>query len=220
MPPGRSIDVRDDVITAVAADNAELPLSPDDMETEFRVVVHNGNRRGIRLEHFFWTALKRAAQSRRSTLGRIVEEISQVAPETGNLTSAIRVACARWLADENAELRKIASLRAVNALLLACPSPAFALSSSKKILAFNPAFQHLARRQLPTQQSEEGRHGLKLALDLNVADIFAQLSAHRDRPVVTGFVIGVADRRYRGQLNIVRAAASESEVLLAFVFNG
>lgn len=210
----------DDAATAVGAGDPELPLSLDDVETEFRVVVHNGNRRGIRLEHFFWTALKRAAQSRKSTLGRIVEEISQVAPETGNLTSAIRVACARWLADENAELRKVASLRGVNALLLACPSPAFALSSSKKILAFNPAFQNLLRRQLPAQQSDDARHGLKLALDLNVAEVFAQLSAHRDRPVVTGFVIGASDRRYRGQLNIVRAPASEAEVLLAFVFSG
>lgn len=211
--------MRNDAVMAVSADPA-LPLSLEDVETEFRVVVRNGNRRGIKLEHFFWTALKRVAQSRKSTLGQVVEEISQAAPETGNLTSAIRVACARWLADENAELRQVASLRGVDALLLACPSPAFALSSSKKILAFNPAFQHLVRRQLPAQQSEEGKHGLKLALDLNVDDIFAQLSAHRDRPVVTGFAISASDRRYRGQLNIVRAPASESEILLAFVFNG
>jgi len=205
---------------AVDAGEPVLPLSVDDVETEFRVVVRNGNRRGIRLEHFFWTALKRIAQSRKSTLGQIVEEISQAAPDTGNLTSAIRVACARWLADENAELRKVASLRGVNALLLACPSPAFALSSSKKIMAFNPAFQNLVRRQQPIQQGEEDELGLKLTLDLNVVDIFARLAADDDRPVVTGFVMGASDRRYRGRLNIVRAPASESEVLLAFVFTG
>jgi predicted DNA-binding ribbon-helix-helix protein len=190
------------------------------VEPEFRVVVRDGNRRGIRLERFFWTALKRLAQSRKSTLGQMVEEISHVAPETGNLTSAIRVACARWLAEENAELKRLASLRKVSALLLACPSPAFALSSSKKILAFNPAFQLLVRRQLPVEQGDEGRHDLKLALDLNVADIFARLAADGDRPVVSGFVIGAADRRYRAQLNIVRAPISESEVLLAFVSGG
>jgi hypothetical protein len=143
-----------------------------------------------------------------------------VAPETGNLTSAIRVACARWLADENVELRKLASLRRVTALLQACPSPAFALTSTKKILAFNPAFQLLVRRQLPITQGEDGQRDLKLAIDLNVADIFARLATEDDRPVVTGFVIGAADRRYRGQLNIVRAPASEAEVLLAFVSGG
>jgi predicted DNA-binding ribbon-helix-helix protein len=212
--------VRDDVATAVRAGDPSLPLSFEDVEPEFRVVVRDGNRRGIRLERFFWTALKRLAQSRKSTLGQMVEEISQVAPETGNLTSAIRVACARWLAEENAELKRLASLRKVSALLLACPSPAFALSSSKKILAFNPAFQLLVRRQLPVEQGDEGRHDLKLALDLNVADIFARLAADGDRPVVSGFVIGAADRRYRAQLNIVRAPISESEVLLAFVSGG
>ena len=212
--------MRDDVATAVRAGDPSLPLSFEDVEPEFRVVVRDGNRRGIRLERFFWTALKRFAQSRKSTLGQMVEEISHVAPETGNLTSAIRVACARWLAEENAELKRLASLRKVSALLLACPSPAFALSSSKKILAFNPAFQLLVRRQLPVEQGDEGRHDLKLALDLNVADIFARLAADGDRPVVSGFVIGAADRRYRAQLNIVRAPISESEVLLAFVSGG
>lgn len=212
--------MRDDVATAVRAGDPSLPLSFEDVEPEFRVVVRDGNRRGIRLERFFWAVLKRFAQSRKSTLGQMVEEISRIAPETGNLTSAIRVACARWLAEENAELKRLASLRRASALLLACPSPAFALSSSKKILAFNPAFQLLVRRQLPVEQGDEGRHDLKLALDLNVADIFARLAADGDRPVVSGFVIGAADRRYRAQLNIVRAPISESEVLLAFVSGG
>ena len=54
----------------------------------------------------------------------------------------------------------------------------------------------------------------------DLADIFARLAADGDRPVVTGFVIGAADRRYRAQLNIVRAPTSESEVLLAFVSGG
>jgi len=212
--------VRDDLATAVRAAESELPVSLEDVVPEFRVVVRGGNRRGIRLERFFWTALKRLALSRGSTLGQTVEEISSLAPETGNLTSAIRVACARWLAEENTELKKLASLRRVSALILACPSPAFALSSSKKILAFNPAFQLLVRRQLPVEPSDAGRHDLKLALDLNVADIFVRLAADGDKPVVTGFVIGAADRRYRAQLSIVRAPMSEAEVLLAFVSGG
>jgi predicted DNA-binding ribbon-helix-helix protein len=212
--------VRGDVATAILAGDTASPLSLEDVEPEFRVVVCNGNRRGIRLERFFWAALKQLAKSRKSTLGETVDDILHVAPEAGNLTSAIRVACARWLADENAELKKLASLRKVTALLQACPSPAFALSSSRKILAFNPAFQILVRRQLPMEKGEAGTHELKLALDLNVADIFARLAADSDRPAQTGFVIGAADRRYRAQLNIVRAPISEAEVLLAFVSGG
>ncbi len=212
--------MRDEAVAAVRAGNPPLPLSAEDVEPEFRVVVRGGNRRGVRLERFFWNTLKQFTQSRKSTLGQMVEDISHVAPETGNLTSAIRVACTRWLTEENAELKKLASLRKVNTLLLACPSPAFTLSSSKKILAFNPAFQLLVRRQLPMEQGNQGRLDLKLALDLSVADIFARLAADSDRPVMTGFVIGAADRRHRGQLNVVRAPVSEAEVLLAFVSGG
>jgi predicted DNA-binding ribbon-helix-helix protein len=219
LPAAGRLPVKNDLATIARTVDPELPLSIDDLEPEFRVVVRNGNRRGIRLERFFWAALKRFAESRNITLGKVVEEIAQVAPETGNLTSAIRVACARWLADENAELRKLASLRSVNAVLTACASPAFAMSSSRKILTFNPAFQQLVRRHLTTQQSDDGRRDIKLALDLEVADIVARLAVDGDRPVVTGFVVGAEDRRYRGQINIVRAPASESEVLLAFVLS-
>lgn len=212
--------MRDDVATAARAEEQIFPLSIEDVEPEFRVVVRGGNRRGIRLERFYWASLKKLAESRKSTLGQLVEEISSVQPETGNLTSAIRVACTRWFADQNAELRKLASLKTVNAILLACPSPAFALSSSRKILAFNPSFQQLVRRQLPVEQGEEARSDLKLALDLNVADIFSRLGGNGEHPVVTGFVIGAGERRYRAQLNVVRAPVSEPELLLAFVFGG
>ena len=212
--------MRDNVATAERSGETVFPLSFEDVEPEFRVVVRGGTRRGIRLERFFWASLKRLAESRKSTLGQVVEEISRVQPETGNLTSAIRVACARWLADQNAELRSLASLKVVNAILLACPSPAFALSSSKKILAFNPAFQMLIRRQLPVGPGADARSDMKLALDLNVADVFLRLENNGDQPVITGFVIGAGDRRYRAQLSVVRAPVSEPELLLAFVFGG
>src|SRR5262245_19941881 len=111
-------------LTTGDAGGLSPPLSLEDAEMEFRVVAHNGTRRGIRLEHFFWTALKRVAQSQKATIGHTVEKIAQVVPENGNLTSAIRVACASWQATENDELRQVASLGGVNALLSACPSPA------------------------------------------------------------------------------------------------
>lgn len=212
--------VKDDVATVAQPEEAVVQVHLKDMEPEFRVVVRSGARRGIRLERFFWTALKQLAQSRKSTLGQTVDEIARLQPETGNLASAIRVACACWLADQNTELRKLTSLKAINAILLACPSPAFALSSSKKILAFNSAFQLLLRRQLPIEQSVEVRPDLKLALDLNIADIFSRLCGDGEHPVVTGFVIGAGERRYRAQLNVVRAPVSEPELLLAFVFGG
>ncbi|MDX8439520.1 ribbon-helix-helix domain-containing protein [Bradyrhizobium sp. Arg314] len=194
-------------------------LAAEDFGPEFRVVARGGVRRGIRLERAFWVSLKQMAESRKCTIGMLVEEIAEHHPE-GNLTSAIRVACMRGLAEESMELRKLASIRTINAILIACPSPAFALSSSKKILAFNTPFQQLVRRQLPSAPGEDGRQDLKLALDLNVPDIFARLDANGETPVSTGFVIGAGERRYRGQLSAVRAPVTEPELLMAFVFNG
>ena len=208
-----------DNAAAIAPDGLLLPLTGE-LKPEFRVVARGGVRRGIRLERFFWASLKKLAESRKSTLGKVVDEIAETHAEAGNLTSAIRVACIRWLSDKNAHLQKLASLKTINAILVACPSPAFALSSSKKILIFNPPFQQMVRRQLPAALGDDARQDLKLALDLNVADIFSRLDANGENPVVTGFVIGAGDRRYRGQLNVVRAPLIEPELLMAFVFNG
>ncbi|AZO09678.1 hypothetical protein EJ074_11635 [Mesorhizobium sp. M3A.F.Ca.ET.080.04.2.1] len=194
-------------------------LAAEDFGPEFRVVARGGVRRGIRLERAFWVSLKQMAESRKCTIGMLVEEIAENHPE-GNLTSAIRVACMRGLIEESMELRKLASIRTINAILVACPSPAFALSSSKKILAFNTPFQQLVKRQLPSAPGEDGRQDLKLALDLNVTDIFTRLDANGETPVTTGFVIGAGERRYRGQLSAVRAPVAEPELLMAFVFNG
>ncbi|TGQ63845.1 hypothetical protein EN829_021650 [Mesorhizobium sp. M00.F.Ca.ET.186.01.1.1] len=203
-----------------SGDRLLLPLATEDFGLEFRVVARGGIRRGIRLERAFWISLRQMAEIRRCTIGMLIDEIAGSHPETGNLTSAIRVACIRALADENLTLRKLASIKTINGILVACPSPAFALASSKKILTFNAAFQQLVKRQLPVAPSDDARQDLKLALDLSVADIFARLDANGETPVASGFVIGAGERRYRGQLNAVRAPVQEPELLMAFVFNG
>ncbi|RUW55912.1 MULTISPECIES: ribbon-helix-helix domain-containing protein [unclassified Mesorhizobium] len=201
-------------------DRLLLPLPTEDFELEFRVVARGGVRRGIRLERAFWVSLKQMAESRKCTIGMLVDEIAESHAEKGNLTSAIRVACIRESGNENLNLRKLASIRTVNAILLACPSPAFALASTKKIVTFNASFQQLVKRQLPTAFDQDTRQDLKLALDLNVADIFARLDTNGDVAVASGFVIGAGERRYRGQLNVVRAPVQDLELLMAFVFNG
>ncbi|RWK58032.1 ribbon-helix-helix domain-containing protein [Mesorhizobium sp.] len=198
-------------------DRLLLPITREDFGLEFRVVARGGIRRGIRLEKAFWMSLKQMAENRKCTIGMLVDEIAKNQTKTGNLTSAIRVACIHGLADENLILRKLASIRTINAILVACPSPAFALASSKKILTFNAPFQQLVKRQLPTGPNNDARQDLKLALDLNVADIFARLDANGEVPVASGFVIGAGERRYRGQLNAVRAPVPEPELLMAFV---
>ncbi|MCA0034505.1 MULTISPECIES: ribbon-helix-helix domain-containing protein [unclassified Mesorhizobium] len=209
--------MNDSATPPAVLDRLLLPTKAEDLGMEFRVVARLGIRRGIRLERAFWTSLRHMAESRKCTIGMLVDEIAEGQPASGNLTSAIRVACIRDMAEENLTLKRLASIRTISAILVACPSPAFALSSSKKILTFNAPFQQLVKRQLPTAPNDDGRQDLRLALDLNVADIFARLDANGETPVASGFVIGAGDRRYRGQLNAVRAPLIEQDLLMAFV---
>ncbi len=207
-----------DVAAAPVRDRLLMPLTADDFGLKFRVVTRGGIRRGIRLEKVFWISLKQMAESHGCTISMLIDEIAESQPpSTGNLTSAIRVACLRGLAEQNITLRRLASIRTMNAILVACPSAAFALSSSRKILTFNAPFQQLVERQLTTGPNDDPGHDLKLALDLNVADIFSRLDANGQTPVACGFVIAAGERRYRGQLNAVRAPLIETELLIAFV---
>lgn len=195
-------------------------LAPEDLQPKFRAIGRAGMRRGIRLERVFWVVLKTMAAANKTSISSLVGELAAHRSSETNLSSAIRVACLNWLSKQNTELARLASLQTTNAILGACPTPAFALSSAKKILTFNVPFQQLVRRQLPASPDLDGKQDLRLALDLNVTDIFERLDTAGEKPVTSGFVIGVGDRRYRGQLNLVRAPVKDPELLLAFVFNG
>ncbi|MBX3596172.1 MAG: ribbon-helix-helix domain-containing protein [Rhizobiaceae bacterium] len=80
-------------------------LEKDPFTPEFRVVARGNVRRGIRLERIFWVTLKRIAESRKITMGALIEEIAESHGESGNLTSAIRVTCLKWLDEQNSLLR-------------------------------------------------------------------------------------------------------------------
>lgn len=203
-------------------DRAILPepaerLLVEDLVPEFRVVVYNGQRRGLRLERGFWEALKAIAANRKCTLGALVDSIATEAGDSSNLSSAIRVACLQDIDRDSTALRRLASIETVKSILQACPAPAFALESNRKILTFNPPFQNLVRRQLPAGLDDDARKDFKLALDLSLAEIFQLLCESVDRPVSTGFVIGAGERRYRGQINAARAPVAELELIMAFV---
>ena len=194
-------------------------FSMEDLEPEFRVIVRGESRRGVRMEHRYWAMLKGLAESRKSTLGQVVEEISRLHPESHNLTSAIRVACARWLSDENTELRQLASLMALSSVLHACPSPALVLNSSKVILTFNPAFQQFVRRKLLGGKGTGLPDQLKIGLDISVAEIQSRIERN-DGPIVADFFVSAENRIYRAQLSMVKAPTAEPGLLLAFVSSG
>ena len=205
----------------MSADGAAVASPPpaieDAAKPEFRVVARGKSRRGIRLERIFWETAKSIAQRNRITIGSLVDEISSQQIGSSNLASAIRVACLSWMVKRTAQLEALTSVAVINSILTAVPSPAFALGANKKILAFNTAFQTLVRRQFPVLAEAEQRGDLKLALDVNVAELMARLDQNGNTAVLTGFAIGIGDRRFRGQLNAVKAPSIDVEMVLAFV---
>ena len=205
----------------MSADGAAIAsprsASEDAAKPEFRVVARGKSRRGIRLERIFWQTAKSIAQRSHITIGSLVDEISSQQASTNNLASAIRVACLSWMVKRTAQLEALTSVAVINSILTAVPSPAFALGANKKILAFNTAFQTLVRRQFPVLAEAEQRGDLKLALDINVAELMARLDQNGNTAVLTGFAIGIGDRRFRGQLNAVKAPSIDVEIVLAFV---
>ena len=52
---------------------------------------------------------------------------------------------------------------------------------------------------------------------MNLKEVFERLEGTRGKPVSSGFVIGAGERRFRGQLNLVKAPVRTPPVLLAFV---
>jgi predicted DNA-binding ribbon-helix-helix protein len=202
---------------AIQASQTAPLLSEDAAKPEFRVVARGKSRRGIRLERIFWQTAKSIAQRSHTTIGGLVDEISSQQLSSNNLASAIRVACLSWMVRRTAHLEALTSNAVINSILMAVPTPAFALGANKKILAFNSAFQTLVRRQFPVPGDAEQRGDLKLALDMNIAELMERLDQNGNTAVLTGFAIGVGDRRFRGQLNAVKAPSSDFDVVLAFV---
>ena len=195
-----------------------LPLlTAGELQWDFRTVSYEGSRRGLRLERIFWDALKKMAAEKGVTLGRLVEEIAVRQEKPANLASAIRAICLNWLARGNEELRLLASMRTTVAIITACPSPAFALSAARRISAFNQPFQMLVRRHLPPASGMDVQQEMKLTLDLNVREMLEHLRENMDTPLVTGFVLGLGERRYRGQLRAVLAPTKDTDLLIAFV---
>ena len=203
-------------VETAAADGPAHQMD-DAAKPEFRVVARGKSRRGIRLERIFWQTAKSIAQRSQTTIGGLVEDISNQSLNSTNLASSIRVHCLSWMVKRAAHLEALTSTAVINSILMAVPTPAFALGANKKILAFNVAFQNLVRRQFPVTMEAEQRGDLKLALDVNVADLMARLEANGNTAVLTGFAIGIGDRRFRGQLNAVKAPSSDVDIVLGFV---
>lgn len=188
-----------------------------DAEPVFRVVEDQDTRRGIRLERAYWQALRDIASATRQKAGSLVGAIISQAPDVANTTSLLRVYCLQWALGELDSARRISNPSLVTNLVRASPGPAFALGLDKRIIAYNQSF--LAFVQARFSYAAPGPIGrdFRLALDVHLADLAASLKASGNTPTAVGFVVGLGDRRLRGNLNSILAPVMGQDIILCYV---
>lgn len=182
----------------------------------FRAVSTPKQRRGIRLENIYWDGLKMLAQDSGRSIGEVVEEVAGSMQEGGNLTSLLRVRVVRWLSARARALERLANADATDAIVQACPSPAFALRADRKIVFHNRALLGLIQSRFVSVSPDVMQKGLRLSLDTRLDHVIAQLRGGA-KSVSSGFVLGVEERRIRGSLNLVLAPVRSQPMVIAFI---
>ena len=191
------------------------PLGQDEAaqalgDMKFRVLRLGRSRKAFRLEKPFWRALEIIARVKGRTLEEEVGSRLDGAPDGANHSSALRMGAiedmiAFWqMAESRASRLQWAHV------LEASPSPAFALTESRRIICANAALMRAVRRhrlaatgpaeiaiELPAQAMDEalrsGGHVLTTALFRSGPFRFsarARLAGHVDGPEASRVVIG------------------------------
>lgn len=198
-------------------DDQSTESAEDLSELRFRVVTVGGQRRGIKLEALFWAVLSDLAAEKRVKLADIVAECEQVLPEGGNLTARLRYVAAKYLREQLADARERSSLSVITGQVYACPSPAFALAGNRRIVAYNPAFLTFVQSRFLGFQASPPAQGLRLAFDVQFAELVARLKASPGEPQSAGFTIGINEHITRGRLNAALSSLLGQDVILGFI---
>jgi predicted DNA-binding ribbon-helix-helix protein len=196
----------------------QAPLSDEDLSAlRFRVVTVDGQRRGIKLEEIYWQCLGELAARQGRRLADIVGACERDLEGEGNLTARLRYIATRYMHDELKVARQRSNLSVVAGQVRASPTPAFALTGNKTIVAFNPAFlAYVQSRVLRSQQPQPAR-GLRLSFDVQFVDLVRRLKAAPGEPQPAGFTIGVQGQVTRGKLNAALAPLVDQDVIIGFI---
>jgi predicted DNA-binding ribbon-helix-helix protein len=189
----------------------------DDFAPVFRAVTVNRERRGVRLEKIYWNTLKEISAAKRQTLGDIVGKSEADFPAGANITSVLRVHCMRWLRSRLEAAHDLTKVGVADSLIQVSPVPAFALAEDKRILYSNQPFLQFIQSKFPKAIGEASGQGPRLSLDVQIQELVRTLKENRNKPVSTGFVLGVNEQRVRGRLNVVLAPTSTQTVILGYV---
>lgn len=122
-----------------------------------------------------------------------------------------------WLQGRLERAQTFAGPAMVDSLVQASPVPAFALGEDKRIIVYNQPFLNFMCARLPIGTEGTTARNLRLSLDVQIGELTRLLTENKNRPVATGFLLAVDDRRIRGRLNLVLAPNMEQTVVIGYV---
>ena len=197
---------------------AEIPRDEDwAFQPRFRVLRVGSVRRGIRLEEIFWTVLQKIADARDCSMGDVILACESRLEKGANLSSALRVGAVTYLQQELEAALSKTGRQAVRNQVMASPSPCFALTGDKQLMAYNPAFIGFVQSRLSSLASDATGQGVRLSLDIPFSDLIEKLRIEGSGPATVGFVIGVERQLIRGRLNAILAPLIDREAIIGFI---
>lgn len=197
---------------------AEIPRDEDwAFQPRFRVLRVGTARRGIRLEEIFWTVLQQIADARDCNVGDVIEACESRLEKGANLSSALRVEAVGYLQGALETASRKIGRQAVRNHVMASPSPCFALTGDKQLMAYNPAFIGFVQSRLSSLATDTTGRGVRLSLDIQFSELIEKLKIEGSGPATVGFVIGVDRQLIRGRLNAILAPLTEQEAIIGFI---
>ncbi len=184
---------------------------------KFRVVTVAGQRRGIKLEEIYWSSLSELAARRGCRLADIIAESDMALTGEGNLTARLRLVATNYLREQLSSARERSELSLIAGQVRACPSPAFALTGDKRIIAYNPAFLTFVQSRFFRVQPSAPAQSLRLSFDIQFAQLVDRLKTSPGEPQPAGFTIGINEHVTRGRLNAALASLFDQDVVIGFI---
>jgi predicted DNA-binding ribbon-helix-helix protein len=175
------------------------------------------HRRGLRLEQAFWTVLARLAKEEGTTIAQLVEAAETSFPQSGNITSVLRVVAIGWMQRELARSLPGKEEDIVSNLVRASPVPAIALAADKRLTAYNAPFLTYVQSQLGLNPSTALPRNLRLILDAQFSELIRTLETNGNHAIRTGILLGAEDKRVRGTLNVVLAPVRKEPTLIGYL---
>lgn len=176
---------------------------PQNNETEFRTVSHQGRRYGIRLEPVFWKVLELAAKHRRDKLATYLGNILSGTADKQNRTSILRVHAVSWLSRRllDSATQGIGQ-KSIDAISTAVFQPAFSIGRDQKFTGYNAAFYEMLR-VLCDETGTELSSNLSVAFKREVDEMRAALSASRDKYIEDKIIIKLSAKSIEKDVRVV-----------------